>query len=193
MAVRGCQFGGLEDGGVTDRECKDRVLRIYLCKWRGGGRIYVAYEGISVVWSGGWHRRVSLDHNATWQSTYYPRVRMLIIPQCMMAPRSVQFSDILHPRWLWHDDIDSEEKDLRQFLRQYARILTELQNKFYGDMVLCYTKCFDINIDERSTHLKIRERHEINSDPFVVPMIISKSYLDSEWHTGTTPSELPLG
>ena len=61
-------------------------------------------------------------------------------------------------------------------MRQYARILTELQNKFYGDMVLCYTKCFDINIDERSTHLEIRERHEINSDPFVVPMIISKGY-----------------
>ena len=32
MAVRGCQFGGLEDGGVTDRECQDRVLKIYLCK-----------------------------------------------------------------------------------------------------------------------------------------------------------------
>lgn len=27
-----CQFGGLEDGGVTDRECQDRVLKIYLCK-----------------------------------------------------------------------------------------------------------------------------------------------------------------
>ena len=26
----------------------------------------------------------------------------------------------------------------------YAQILTELQNKLYGDMVLCYTKYFDI-------------------------------------------------
>ena len=26
----------------------------------------------------------------------------------------------------------------------YAWILTELQNKLYGDMVLCYTKYFDI-------------------------------------------------